>query len=149
MKFLKLLALMATVVLLGTGCGNVQKQLNTVVVFEQSAQGYVQQLSMAATAAISALPADQQAAMYAKVSDLMDKLTATLAAKDKALQDAIAANSANGFDFGKLTQDVLEAVQAIVALVEVIGNDASKAKAKAAGAALTEHHVKLKAVLAQ
>lgn len=149
MKFLKLLALVVTVLVLGTGCGNIQKQLNTVVVFEQSAQGYVQQLTLAATAAISALPPDQQQAVYAKVTDLSDRLTATLAAKDKALQDAIAANSANGFDFGKLTQDVLEAVQAIVALVEVIGNDAAKAKARAAGTSLMEHHVRVKAVLAQ
>jgi hypothetical protein len=141
--------LLFTVTLLSTGCGSIQKQLDTVLVFEHSVQGYVQQLTAAANAAIATLPPDQRQSYQAQFDDLSGKLTAALSAKDRALQAAIAANSWNGIDIGKLTQAVVEAVEAFVVLVTTIGNDVAKLQAKAAAADILEHQARVKASLAQ
>jgi hypothetical protein len=149
MKFWKLLGLMFTVTLLGTGCGGIQKQLDTVLVFEHSVQGYVQQLTLAASAAIVTLPADQRQVYQAQFDDLSGKLSDALSAKERALQAAIAADSWSGIDIGKLTQAVVDAVEAFVVLVTTIGNDAAKVKAKAAATDILEHQARVKAVMAQ
>jgi hypothetical protein len=149
MKKYMLLTLTFVVLVLGLGCGNIQKQLNTVMTFEQSAQGYVQQLTLTAQTSVMALPPDKQKEYYAKITEVSDRLTAALAAKDKALQDAIAANSIGGVDFGKLTLDVLEAVKAFSALVALVGDEAAKVKAQAASASLIDQHIRVKAVLSQ
>ena len=81
------------------------------------------------------------------------------------MQDAAAANSLAGIDFGKLTQDVITAVQAFVALVDLIGNDVASTKAVAGAptdvvqklhkstqevsAALIVQQMRVKAALAQ
>lgn len=149
MKFLQLLFLMCTVSLLGTGCGNIQKQLNTVLVFEQSAQGYVQKLTDVANAAAEVLPPDQKAEYQAKIATISTNIVTAMSAKDDALQAAIAANSIAGIDFARLTQDVVTAIEALVAIVGAIGNEQQKIDSRAIAAKLVDRHVKAKVILVQ
>lgn len=149
MKFLKLLALMATALVLGTGCGNVQKQLNTVLVFEQSAQGYVQKMTDTANAAANMLPPDQKADYLAKIDTISTGIVTAMSNKDDALQSAIAANSVAGLDFARLTQDVVSAVNALVTIVEVIGTEKQKAEVRAISVKLVARYTTAKAALAQ
>lgn len=118
--------LMCLLVLFATAnCGGgLQKQLNSIMVFEQSALKYTQDVQKAADAAIVLLPADQQAAKRAELADLGAKVTDAFTKKDLALQDAIAADSAANLDISKLSQDVVAAVQAFIAVASLIGADA-------------------------
>jgi len=119
-------ALMCFLVLFATSScgGGLQKQLNSIMVFEQSALKYTQDVQKAADAAIPLLPADQQATKRAELADLGAKVTDAFTKKDLALQDAIAADSAANLDIGKLSQDVVTAVQAFIVLATAIGADA-------------------------
>ena len=165
MNKLGLLFLMLMSALLGTGCAGVTKQLTAITVLEHSALGKVHDFTTIATEAVALLPVDQQASRRAQITAASSAITTAMSAKDVAMQDAAAANSLAGIDFGKLTQDVITAVQAFVALVDLIGNDVAATKAVAGAptdvvqklhkstqevsAALIVQQMRVKAALAQ
>lgn len=104
------------------GCAStLQKDLNTALVFESSAQTAEQNIVLVAQAAIALLPADQQGKAQADLTQAAGAATRAFAAKDAAIQAAIDADSASGLNLPALVADITAAIQAIVALANTFG----------------------------
>ena len=104
------------------GCsGTFQQDMDKALLFEATAQTAQGQIYAVASNAILALPADQQAAARAKLDAANQDLVNAFNAKDDALQQAAAANSFANINLGQITSDVVQAVQAIIALVQTFG----------------------------
>ena len=124
--------------------GSLQKQLNVVMVVEQQAQTYSQDLLPLARDAINMMPIEKKADALAKLNEIQVRLTNVFSAKDKALQDAIAADSAANLNVPQLVGDIASAIQALVDLVKVFGVDANHADA--VGTEMKAAHVKALAI---
>ena len=104
------------------GCtSTLQKDLNTALVFESSAQTAEENIVLVAQAAIALLPADKQAQAQIDLTKAAGVATQAFAAKDAAIQAAIDANSASGLNLPQLVADITAAIQAIVALANAFG----------------------------
>ncbi|MEN6535516.1 MAG: hypothetical protein ABFD89_17765 [Bryobacteraceae bacterium] len=126
------------VALLLGGCGGtLHSTIEKIMVFEQQVHTEQAQILLAANAAIATLPADQQKVALEKLNAANDTLTATLNVKDAALTVALNASDASGINLAQIEQDILAAVNAIVALVQVFGVPEQTARAQASGARLS------------